>query len=1304
MYWEFGDQVAQYRIVRLLGTGGMSAVYLAEDTRLKRLVAVKFLSEAYTYDATTRQRFLQEARAAASMDHPNIAMIHDLQAHGEQTFIVMPYYQGRGLDDILKEKADQQSHVRLDEALDYVAQTAAGLAEAHINQIVHRDIKPSNLFVTLEGTVKILDFGVAQMADAELRMTAGNMIGTPAYMPPEQVRGKPVQQQADVWSLGVVLYELLTGLNPFRSANGLAATLLKVVKEDPPEISHYRLGLPLGFDPILRRALAKKPEERYPSCDALLDELQAVDMSMITQERSGQALGTAWGKRLMPASQQVVPATSDTSPQAIPGNVPKRLGKLFGREDELALIDLNLSDPDCRILTLLAQGGTGKTYLSLAAAKAAVDTERFSGGVYFVPLEQLSRPNQIASSLAEVLGLNLQAGLRPLDQLIDGIADAPMLLVLDNFEHLVAGGEQLAELARACVNLKMLVTSRERLNLAEEWTLPLAGLSYPGNDDLDVSLTRVTNYAAVQLFEARAKRSKFNFKLEPQDVPAVMQISRLVHGLPLGLELAAAWVTTLSCAEIASEISRSYDFLDSRSRNKVGRHQSIRAVFEHSWQLLSHNEQQHMAHVAIFEGGFDAPAAQTIAGVDEPTLARAVDKSLLQRNHQRYRFHPLLLQYVAEKLAESGQQDSLEAAHGNYYMRNLEQWRGKVLSRGQEAMLDALNKDLKNHYRAWEWARDHDPARLSQATDPMMFVHSLQGRLSEGQHLFGDTVQALTTQLEPPSAASQQGATGLTDPAVQAAQPEAAQPEAAPKRTRRNPRKQLASLFAALDGEDASPDSPDDGSSNANTPDAQNPDVQNPPQSTTLTPLSANQRAKLQVALAYSKQAFAWFEEHIGEGQVALEHCSEALFMFREQAQAFGTMRALTLLADMNLRQGKLDVAERLLSEALELAEPFGAGESSMLLNKLGDLYLAQQSLNTAERYYDRSVSASNNDTSDVSPMINVNNFRGLGRIALHRHEWQAARIYFEKSLELSKTMQFRLREPYILTNLARVLAHPENVEQDLPKAWQLLKDAVAIASKRGQQGSLAETYAVMGELASRPYAMSLGTDVQQQAHNYWLESLRAAWRQRDYSAALHALTALVALPQDNDDSAGMAAFTETNFAQTDADTPSDTTLNTSANTVTDLALDTAFEDTFIQAQPLRSAASPANSPQADQQDNQHKHQTRRYTGRYAPVEGFHSTQTNITLQSAHYALTQHDNELTEADVDAWHNAIIELVVAHPASHSEDRARANELPKRAISADNGHSEAKTVPDASTMTVEDAVRYFLPNLPVQAPMP
>jgi serine/threonine protein kinase len=213
-----GARLGPYEIVASLGAGGMGVVYEARDSRLQRTVAIKLLAPALIRDETAKQRFLQEARAASALDHPNICTIHEIdEAPDGHLYLVMAYYDGEPL-----EKRIDRGPLALDDAIDIAGQVGRGLAEAHSAGIVHRDIKPANLFVTRTGAVKILDFGLAKLAGADGITQTGTALGTVAYMSPEQASGREVDHRTDIWSLGVVLYEMLTGTKPFAGQNMLS--------------------------------------------------------------------------------------------------------------------------------------------------------------------------------------------------------------------------------------------------------------------------------------------------------------------------------------------------------------------------------------------------------------------------------------------------------------------------------------------------------------------------------------------------------------------------------------------------------------------------------------------------------------------------------------------------------------------------------------------------------------------------------------------------------------------------------------------------------------------------------------------------------------------------------------------------------------------------------------------------------------------------------------------------------------------------------------------------------------------------
>ena len=284
-----GRAVGHYVVKEHIGGGGMGVVYKAEDSRLERTVALKFLPPELTRDPVAKARFLQEARAASALEHPNICTIHEVdETEDGQLYLAMPAYDG----EILKRKVER-GPLPLGEALDYAIQAGQGLAKAHRQGIVHRDIKPANLIVTGDGIVKILDFGLAKLAGAAGLTRAGFCLGTPSYMSPEQARGE-VDQRTDLWSLGVVLYEMVTGRPPFR-ADTDQGIIYALLTEEPEPVRKLRPEAPPELERILRKMLAKDPADRYPTLDAVIADLRGLSGATSTLTR--MPLGGLPGRR-----------------------------------------------------------------------------------------------------------------------------------------------------------------------------------------------------------------------------------------------------------------------------------------------------------------------------------------------------------------------------------------------------------------------------------------------------------------------------------------------------------------------------------------------------------------------------------------------------------------------------------------------------------------------------------------------------------------------------------------------------------------------------------------------------------------------------------------------------------------------------------------------------------------------------------------------------------------------------------------------------------------------------------------------
>ncbi|RMG67449.1 MAG: hypothetical protein D6715_04730 [Calditrichaeota bacterium] len=292
-----GKMILHYEITAKLGQGGMGVVYRALDTKLERVVALKFLSTLQLGNSAEQERFKREARAAAALNHPNIAHIYAIEEHDDELFIVMEYIEGKELGHIVG--AQHAAPLPVDQILDIAIQIAAGLQAAHEQGIVHRDIKPANLLISSRGVVKIMDFGLAKLSGRSLITQAGTTLGTVAYMSPEQAQGQVVDQRSDIWSLGVVLYEMITGQLPFQG-DYEQAVIYAILNEDPQPLTALRSGIPLELDAIVAKALAKEAQLRYQHVDELPADLKALNR----ETSSASRVAPASRVRKIPASRQ----------------------------------------------------------------------------------------------------------------------------------------------------------------------------------------------------------------------------------------------------------------------------------------------------------------------------------------------------------------------------------------------------------------------------------------------------------------------------------------------------------------------------------------------------------------------------------------------------------------------------------------------------------------------------------------------------------------------------------------------------------------------------------------------------------------------------------------------------------------------------------------------------------------------------------------------------------------------------------------------------------------------------------------
>jgi len=518
------------------------------------------------------------------------------------------------------------------------------------------------------------------------------------------------------------------------------------------DLTQSRLGeLAACTESAIRKIEA---DERRPSrriAERLADALK------VPPAERAKFIDTARGEGRVERLEALEEVAEIERPAPLAGNLPQVAPQLIGRERELELIGQRLQDPACRLLTVLGPGGIGKTQLALAAAARAAPA--FADGAWVVLLAAAETSEALLSSLARAFGVVFAGEADPQTQLHGFLRRRQALVVLDNFEQLLEATRRVAALLEAAPQVKIIVTTRERLNVGEEWLLPLDGLELAQGGASRAS-------PAVQLFCERAARVRPGFPENEEDLGDAAKLCALLEGMPLAIELAAAWVRALSCRDILREVERSADFLRSSARDAPARHASLRAVFDHSIGRLEPQERQAFARVSGFRSPFDREAAQAVAGATLPQLVALADKSLLRPlGEGRFGMHELLRQFAQQLLAGDAQDgERLHAAHSRYFLQALAS-EGAVFA-GNEAVaaVARLVPVLPDIRAAWFHSlerREYD--LLARAAACLFWVYELSSLINEGAEFCEKTLEQLAQDPQVGQATSGRYVAGVSD-------------------------------------------------------------------------------------------------------------------------------------------------------------------------------------------------------------------------------------------------------------------------------------------------------------------------------------------------------------------------------------------------------------------------------------------------------------------------------------------------------------------------------------------------------------
>jgi len=751
-------------------------VFLARLQGLKgfeKLVCLKRILPGYADNPDFVRMFIDEARVAADLRHPNLVNVFDAGEDAGTWFMVMEFLEGHDLASVVRQAHARQAEVPLFVALQVIADAARGLHAAHVKadlsgrpmRIVHRDISPQNLFLTHDGVTRVLDFGVARSALRSSRTEVGVVKGKLGYVSPEQLESVEVDARADLYSLGVVLWELLVLERLFARASD-AEALRAIIEGRVPPPSSKRNGLPREVDALVLKATALDRDHRFPSCDAFataLEDLQVTLKTPSSPTRVKRWLASLFeGDPTVTDEKGALQKDEKTRTRRIKGPKPRpRLeneddflgaveqflqgsgrrstnlvpptGPFVGRENDLRAVEAAFTE-GARLVTLVGFGGMGKTRLSQQYAASQLPRLQAQGGVWFIDLSDARSLDAVAKAVASALSVQV-----PINASSDATVThagrtlkslGPALVVLDNFEQLVPlAAQAITPWLSLAPELQVLVTSREALSLEGEVVVPLEALPVDG----DAS-------AAVLLFTAHAARHhpKAFTRAELTDVRVICE---RLEGHPLALELAAARLVDLSVREVREGLRERFTLLGGKRTRGAHRHATLWSTIDWSWQLLSPAEQSALAQLAVFRGGFTVDSARAVVdttgkkgGKNTFEVLQALHRKSLVRhfavaalpNELRLGLLESIQEFAVDALEAGDDAPGARTRHAAHYLAVGRAWAAQVSTGTSLDALTHLEVERENLTEVFDRALSALPASRATATTALGALEALE--------------------------------------------------------------------------------------------------------------------------------------------------------------------------------------------------------------------------------------------------------------------------------------------------------------------------------------------------------------------------------------------------------------------------------------------------------------------------------------------------------------------------------------------------------------------------------------------------